>query len=191
MLPITPVASPPATSQLATASNTQAAQLSSQLDAASAARQQLNVAVSATGAPIAYSPYTVPQRATPAPQRNEPSTKPSLPQPPSLLPDLEIFEAKPNVPTTAAPATGRPLPALTTQESAPFVAQAAVQAGMQPAVREQEEQQRTLPQQRRLQALAGKKPGVADTRGMDAYGLALERNAGMSFTFTPTIEKFL
>lgn len=196
MLPlVTPVATPPVSPQPATSPNTQSALLSSQADAAASARQQLSVAVTASGAPAAYNSHITQQRPSPTPARQEPAGRtglvPQQQQASGLLPDTQLFEARP----TAAPATplpARPLPALTVAEAAPFAAQAAAQAVAAREAEEPQQTQRNLPAQRRLQALAGKKPGIADTSGADAYAIALERNAGMSLNLnSPTIEKFL
>lgn len=183
---ITSVVTQPASPQPASStSNTASVLFSVQGESASAARQQLAVAVTATGAPAPYSPKTAPQRQPTIPGRAAPE---ALSSQPSILPDLEVFQAPRAVPMPVAAPVAQPLPALTTQQATPFIAQAAAQQMSAEVAPSLPEEPRPI-QLRRMATLPSKKPGVGNSSGLNAYGVALDRNMAMSFP--SIIEKFL
>ena len=141
-------------------------------------RQLPTVAVSASGAVAAFNTQ-LPQR------RGDVNFRPSYPpQPerPEILPDPEFWK----VPTRQAgePVLPPPLPRAPVQVNLPQTTQFAAQViAQQPPRAEREE---PLPPQRRVQNLPGKKPGLGEARGTDAYAVATRRI--QSLVFPSTVE---
>lgn len=150
--------------------------LSTLADSSAAARQQLAVAVSATGASAAYSPYTTPQR-QPA-VGNKTNAAASAPSD-SILPDPEIWQeqAKPAA-VPAPPLPPRAQPQINLPQLSQFTAQLMAQQSGEP-VHESNEMPLFI---RRPQP--GKKPGIGEAKGGDAYAIALQRNRGIIFPAT-------
>lgn len=174
-------------SQPATQAASQAAFLSSQGDAAAAARQQTAVAVTATGALAAYSPNT-PQLRQAVPVVRNPAM--AQPERAGILPDPEFWKVPTREASDMLPVpTPTPLPTaikVNVSQETQFSAQAfAQQASAAPAPKQQQEiAESSAPPMRRSTGLPSRKPGIANTQGLDAYAITAQRNA----TPAPTIE---